>query len=95
MYDPGYANYMYGVPTPRTPRRYIIQVPPKRSSTTSCTDNLLTVLIVCGTLFLVLVAMLIIVTVLVPKCEYRVAGIVLIRTTTSGYLIHALLQLTQ
>ncbi|KAL3220999.1 hypothetical protein MRX96_029703 [Rhipicephalus microplus] len=66
MYDPGYPNYMYGMPPPRSPRRYIIQVPPRRKATFN-TDNLLTILIVCGTLFLVLIAMLIIITTVVPR----------------------------
>ncbi|KAH6922332.1 hypothetical protein HPB50_013312 [Hyalomma asiaticum] len=69
-YDPGYVNYMYGMQPPRSPRRYIIQVPQRRKATFS-TDNLLTVLIVCGTLFLVLLAMMIIVTVVVPRLTKR------------------------
>lgn len=65
-YDPGYANYMYGLQTPRSPRRYAIQAPTRPNARMS-TETILTVLIVCGTLFLVLLAMMIIVTVVVPR----------------------------
>ncbi|XP_037529759.1 uncharacterized protein LOC119407007 [Rhipicephalus sanguineus] len=68
-YDPGYANYMYGMPPPRSPRRYVIQSPRRRSAFN--TDSILTVLIVCGTLFLVFLAMLLIVTVVVPRLARR------------------------
>ncbi|KAL1467757.1 hypothetical protein MTO96_025948 [Rhipicephalus appendiculatus] len=70
-YDPGYANYMYGMPPPRSPRRHVIQSPKRKSSFN--TDSILTVLIVCGTLFLVFLAMLLIVTVVVPRSEFHVA----------------------
>ncbi|XP_050032195.1 uncharacterized protein [Dermacentor andersoni] len=65
-YDPGYVNYMYGMQAARSPRRYVIQAPARRRGTFS-TDSILTVLIVAGTLFLVLLAMLLIVTVVVPR----------------------------
>ncbi|XP_037554503.2 uncharacterized protein LOC119431097 [Dermacentor silvarum] len=65
-YDPGYVNYMYGMQTPRSTRRQVIQSPSGRKGVFS-TDSILTVLIVCGTLFLVLLAMLLIVTVVVPR----------------------------
>ncbi|KAL3220996.1 hypothetical protein MRX96_029700 [Rhipicephalus microplus] len=71
-YDPGYANYMYGMPSPRSPRRYVIQSPKRKSAFN--TDSILTVLIVCGTLFLVFLAMLLIVTVVVPRIARRQHG---------------------
>lgn len=79
-YDPGYQNYMYGVQqapvvmtpapvlSPPAPRRQVILASPApRRRGFINTDNLLTILIVCGTLFLVALAMLLIVTVVVPR----------------------------
>ncbi|XP_077496362.1 uncharacterized protein LOC144107238 [Amblyomma americanum] len=65
-YDPGYVNYLYGMQSPPSPRRFVIQQPQRRKGLFS-SDNILTVIIVCGALFLILVAMLVIVTVVVPR----------------------------
>lgn len=71
-YDQGYTNYMYGMQqpppmSPPTPRRVILAPSGHRRRGFCNTDNVLTILIVCGTLFLVLLAMLLIVTVVVPR----------------------------
>ncbi|KAL1425827.1 hypothetical protein MTO96_018810 [Rhipicephalus appendiculatus] len=63
-YDPAYASYMYGLQSPR--RQYLIQAAPKRKGVLT-TDNILTVLMVGGTLFLVVFAVLLVVTVVVPR----------------------------
>ncbi|XP_049276048.1 uncharacterized protein LOC119406418 [Rhipicephalus sanguineus] len=63
-YDPAYANYIYGLQSAQ--RQYLIQSPPRRKGMLS-TDNILTVLMVGGTIFLVVFAMLLVVTVVVPR----------------------------
>ncbi|KAH6922070.1 hypothetical protein HPB50_008683 [Hyalomma asiaticum] len=65
-YGAGYANYAYGLPPPQSPRQFIVQSPEPRKGMLT-TDNILTVLMVGGTLFLVVFAMLLIVTVVVPR----------------------------
>lgn len=70
-YDQGYTNYMYAMPPsqPHSPsgRRVILTHAAPRRRGFCNTDNVLTLLIVCGTLFLVALAMLLIVTVVVPR----------------------------
>ncbi|KAK8759341.1 hypothetical protein V5799_003027 [Amblyomma americanum] len=51
--------------------RSVIQAAQPRRAGLFNTDSILTVLIVCGTLFLVLLAMLLIVTVVVPRPNLR------------------------
>ncbi|XP_075730568.1 uncharacterized protein LOC142772258 [Rhipicephalus microplus] len=63
-YDPAYASYMYGLQAPQ--RQYLIQAPPRRKGVFT-TDNILTVLMVGGTLVLAVFALLLVVTVVVPK----------------------------
>ncbi|KAH8032383.1 hypothetical protein HPB51_024512 [Rhipicephalus microplus] len=66
-YDPAYASYMYGLQAPQ--RQYLIQAPPRRKGVFT-TDNLLTVLMVGDTLVLAVFALLLVVTVVVPKMAY-------------------------
>ncbi|XP_075728925.1 uncharacterized protein LOC142771334 [Rhipicephalus microplus] len=63
-YDSAYASYMYGLQAPQ--RQYLIQAPPRRKGVFT-TDNILTVLMVGGTLVLAVFALLLVVTVVVPK----------------------------
>ncbi|KAL1451304.1 hypothetical protein MTO96_043863 [Rhipicephalus appendiculatus] len=70
-YDPGYANYLYGLAaSPRSSRRYIIQSPTGRKGMFSG-SSVLTVVIIVGTLFLVFLAMLLIVTVVMPRLSRK------------------------
>ncbi|KAH6921546.1 hypothetical protein HPB50_002185 [Hyalomma asiaticum] len=68
-YDPGYANYLYGLQS-RDARRYLIQSPSRRKIPFN-TNRILTVLVVCGTLFFVFIIMLLVVTVIVPRITRR------------------------
>ncbi|XP_037529443.1 uncharacterized protein LOC119406781 [Rhipicephalus sanguineus] len=69
-YDPGYANYLYGLQSSRSSRRYLIQSPTGRKGLFGA-NNVLTVVIICGTLILVLLAMLLIVTVVMPRLSRK------------------------